>query len=386
MGSAPRISSIEEHFTRRPYREVLYALQDAERHGEDGRSLKPKEIREAIKGLRTGQQLLPKLVQDTELNREGMLQVGIEDVDLDKGRIRLGGPEDDEEEKEEKYVSINSKEVLGDLKRFIGPREEGWLFVPKSMALSPSVGDISSARLSQVLGQLKHYGLVKKESGRYRMSSKYVDAFRRDYICEKLFNDDRGEVHWGRNGWWLSRAVLGDSETANKVRKELEYSARTFVGDRVMGRIDKLNRAIRMEEIADHLLDIFKGRELSAEKRGYILHYVRGEIRQALDTRFASMAPRIVKEPNGASKRQLGDVSGGMEEILSDEWDTIRKLKLGDVEDYEEIDRISEEYDEGKTPAFDDEFLGWLYFEAFKGKSFVFGGYPLLVLGDFSWI
>ena len=324
---------------------------------------------------------MPRLMQDTGMNREEMLQVRIEDIDLDKGRIRLGDPDE-----EEKYVSVQSMEVLGDLREFIGPREEGWLFVPKSMALSPSVGDISSARLSQVLGQLKHYGLVKKESGRYRMSIKYVHAFRRGCICEKLFYDDKGEVHWGRMGWWLSRAKLDNSETASKIRKELEYLAKSFMGRRLMGRIDKLNRAIRMEEIADHLLDIFKGRKLSTEKRGFILHYVRGEIRQALDTRFANKALGRAKEPNDASKRQLDDVSGMIEGILRDEWDAIRERKLGDIEDFEEIGRVSKEYYQGKKPAFDDEFLGWLYFEAFKGKRFVFGGYPLLVLGDFSWI
>lgn len=381
MGSARRIVSAENHFVRQPYREVLYVLQDAERRGEGGRSLKPKEIRGAIRGLRTEQQLLLRLMQDTGTSREEMLQVRIEDIDLDKGRIRLEGRDG-----KEKYISVQSPEVLRALKRFIGPREKGWLFVPKSMALSPSVGDISSARLSQVLGQLKYYGLVRKESGRYRMSSKYVHAFRRDYICEKLFYDDKGEVHWGRMGWWLSRAVLDDSEAANEIRKELGYLARSFVGKRLMGRIDELNRAIRMEEIADHLLDIFEGRKLSTERRGYILHYVRGEIRHALDTRFANKALGRAKEPNDASKRQLGDVSGMIEGILRDEWDAIRERKLGDIEDFEEIDRVSKEYYQGKKPAFDDEFLEWLYFEAFEGKSFVFGGYPLLVLGDFSWI
>ncbi|MFQ6060947.1 MAG: hypothetical protein ACE5KV_06615 [Thermoplasmata archaeon] len=211
LGSAPKFLSVEDHFVRQPYREVLYVLQDAQQRGEDKCSMKPKEIREAIKGLRTGQQLLPKLIHATELHRDEVLQVRIEDIDLDKGRIRLGGPDNEKDEKKEKYASIRSREVLGDLKEFIGERKDGWLFAPKSMTLSPDVGDISSARLSQVLGQLKYYGLLKKESGRYRMSSEYVHAFRRNYICERLFSDDKGEVHWGRDGWWLSRALLDDS-------------------------------------------------------------------------------------------------------------------------------------------------------------------------------
>lgn len=381
MGSAPSITSIEEHFVRSPYSEVLYVLQDAERLGEDEKKLKPKDIRAGLEKLEAKGQSFLRLLQEIGISREEMLQVQVENIDIDMGWIRIA-----DQGKKERHVSVQDTEIVDMLGEYIGDRERGPLFSPKSVALSSKARDISPARLSQVLRQLLNYGLVEKESGRYWMSNKHIHAFRRDYICEKLSYDDKGEMNWGKESWWLSGAVLDDSDIANEVRKELKFLASSFFGKRIMGKIDKLNRMMRMEEIAEHMLGVFKRKKLGKEKRGYVLHHVRSEIRNTLKMRFFNEALDRTKEPGESPVLQLDDVSDMVETILKDEWDAIIKRKLGNTRGFLEIDRIAKEYDEGKEATLDDEFLEWLYFKAFEGKKLVFGGYPLLVLGDFNRI
>ncbi|MHA1962125.1 MAG: hypothetical protein ACW99U_18120 [Candidatus Thorarchaeota archaeon] len=380
MGSKPVITLPEEHFVRSPYSEVLYVLQEAEQLGEEKRKLKPKEIRETFKNIKARGRLFFELVQETELNREEMIQVRVEDINLDKGGIRLRSEAEDEEET---YVFIQDAAILKALGEYVGSRKSGWLFSRKSVTSFSDVEDISPARLSQVLRQLRHYGLVEKESGRYYMSDKYISDFRRDYLCERLFEHEKGEVNWSEQGWWLSGAVLDDSETANEVRKELNSLASSFVGRPVMRRIDEVNRRMKMEEIADHLLRILTTKELDQEKKGYVIHYIRSEIGDHLQVRFINEMSEKEEAQYKDSERIRDDISRRVESILR-EWDTIVDRKAGGIEEFSEISRISKEYYEGKKPMFDDEFLEWLYFEAFSGKDFIFRGYPLLVLGNFN--
>lgn len=382
MSRAPGIKALEEYFIRPPYYQVLYVLQNAERLGEERKKLRPKDILAGLRKLERRGVLFDRLLKETRLSQEEVFQIKVQDIDLNKGKIRIEGSKG----KQEKWTSVENVKTLDMLREQVGNRQSGPLFLDSSVHSSSGVADISSARLSQVLAQLKYEGLIEKVVGRYYMSKKYISYFRGFFISETIAYDNMGEIHWDEKGWCLYGAALDDSRPAQEIRGKLGWIASLPELKSIMEEIELLNRNMWLESIAEHLSRLLVKEKLSYEEKGYALHHIRSEIKDSLKIKFFNEVPEDMKKTKESVARELNSANDRTMSILENDWEIILNRKFKNMKGLSEIISIAEKYDKGKNPKFDDKFLLWLYFEAYPQEMFFFSSNPLIVFGNFTKI
>lgn len=255
---------------------------------------------------------------------------------------------------------------------------------PKEIRQRMRTVEISASRLSQVLGELVSWGLVEKNSEGYSFSEGWVFDLRKDYIRFWISNCECGEIAWRNEGWAILGVGLDDSvESAEIRRKVMDLATQTGY---LRENIHNLMVKERLKGIAEHLRKVLDSSELSEEKKGYVLHYVRKEVRYPFIMRAADKLP-------DEEKGQEEDVKSKAEARLEievrkyePEWGSVMVPKLKSEKLSRIVLGIAKEYDRGREPEFEREWLDWLFFEEFSQSDFQFECGPLLAFGDFTKI
>ncbi|MCK5291696.1 MAG: hypothetical protein KAR39_06745 [Thermoplasmata archaeon] len=285
---------------------------------------------------------------------------------------------------EEYFVREPFASVLRVLHSATDPNGEWIRLKPKEIRQRMKSVEISASRLSQVLGELVSWGLVEKNSEGYAFSEDWVFDLRKDYIRFWVSNCECGEIAWRNEGWAILGVGLDDSVESAEIRREvMDLATKTGY---LREKIHNLMVKERLKGIAEHLRKVLNSSELSEKKKGYVLHYVRKEVRYPFIVRAAHKLP-------DEEKGEKEDVKSKAEARLEidvrkyePEWGSIMVPKLKSEKLSRVILDIAKEYDKGRESEFDREWLDWLFFEEFSQSDFQFECGPLLAFGDFTKI
>lgn len=380
MGKKPRILSRNEYFEREPYASVLYVLHSSTDLRGEWMMLKPAEIGKRMEVVDRDSELCVRILKETGMLKDDLLRVHVSDVILEGQVIRM----EKEGDRDEIDYKISDKRTLELLKEQVAERQSGLLFPLGFRMAEKRTNRISPSRLSQVLGLLHSERLVEKNSGRYSFSDKFAFDLRRDYILAWMIDCMQGEIQWKNEGWGILGVDLDDSEESQEVRSKAEDLARqtTYLRERIQNLIVRK----RLKDIAEHLKKVLDSSELSEERKGYVLHYVRKEVSYPF---IVKAADRLPDEEKGEEEdvKSKAEARLGIEIAnFKPEWEAIMVPRLSSEELSKKVVEVAKQYDEGKAPEFEREWLEWLFFEEFPQSDFQFECSPLVVLGDFTTI